>query len=249
VTSLGLSRRHSHLNSSSNKNSKASSRHKLPITTEISCRPTTSKRPNKVSERIFCLVCIFIRLPRSSRVAELEKSAGNSATGSFRMDMGLNVATGGTIVASSSNRGQQDHYGVFGIHYAIVRDVGPYKNLVRFTSSSFDPRGGFSGSPLLTKVRGVLEALQHVDLLVLNQQQKLAFWLNIYNTCIMHGTLQHGLTLLTLESCLHSKNKATITVSGQMSNALAIENFTLRQQPSSVEEFWGDVRSMWKNRR
>jgi hypothetical protein len=72
------------------------------------------------------------------------------------MDTGLNVATGGSIVASSSNRGQQDHYGVFGIQDAIVRDVGPYKDLVWFTSSSFDPRGGFSSSPLLTMHRGVL---------------------------------------------------------------------------------------------
>jgi hypothetical protein len=241
VTSLGLPPRHSHLNSSSsNKNSKASSRHELPITTEISCSPspTTSNKPNKLSERILkCLVCIFIRLLRSSRVAE---SAGSSATGSFRMDSALNVATGGSVVASSkerdTNRGQQDHYGIFGIPDAIVRDVGPYKNLVRFTSSSFDLRG-FSSSPLLTKLRGMLEALQRVDLRSLNRQQKLAFWLNVYNTCIMHGILQHGLPSSS-EKLLALKNKATINVSGQMFNALVIENFILRQ-PSSVKEgFW-----------
>ena len=111
-------------------------------------------QPNKLSERIVkCLVCIFIRLLRSSRVAELEKS-GNLARsgnlqGSFRIDTGLNV-TGS--VAKDKERGQQDHYGIFGIQDSIVRDIGPYKNLVRFTSSSFDSRG-FSSSPLLTKLR------------------------------------------------------------------------------------------------
>jgi hypothetical protein len=35
-------------------------------------------------------------------------------------------------------------------------------------------------------VREMLEALQKVDLRNLTHQQKLSFWLNIYNTCIMH---------------------------------------------------------------
>lgn len=195
-------------------------------------------QPNKLSERIVkCLVCIFIRLLRSSRVAELEKS-GNLARsgnlqGSFRIDTGLNV-TGS--VAKDKERGQQDHYGIFGILDSIVRDIGPYKNLVRFTSSSFDLRG-FSSSPLLTKLREMLEALQQVDLRFLTHQQKLAFWLNIYNTCIMHGILQHGLPSNS-EKLLALKNKGTINVSGQMFNALVVENFILRQPSSVKEEFW-----------
>ncbi|GJM97323.1 hypothetical protein PR202_ga14242 [Eleusine coracana subsp. coracana] len=221
---LGLPPRHSH--DSNNKNN-----NELPI---IKTRPGTTKvlQPNKLSERILkCLVCIFIRLLRSSRVAELdkEKSAGNSF--SFRIDTGLNVAT--SNVAKDKDRGQQDHYAIFAIQDAIVRDIGPYKNLVRFTSSSFDLRG-FSSSPLLTKLRGMLEALQQLDLRFLNHHQKLAFWLNIYNTCIMHGILQHGLPSNS-EKLLALKNKATINVSGQMFNALVIENFILRQ-PSSVKE-------------
>ncbi|KAK3148689.1 hypothetical protein QOZ80_3AG0207430 [Eleusine coracana subsp. coracana] len=224
---LGLPPRHSH--DSNNKNN-----NELPI---IKTRPGTTKvlQPNKLSERILkCLVCIFIRLLRSSRVAELdkEKSAGNSF--SFRIDTGLNVAT--SNVAKDKDRGQQDHYAIFAIQDAIVRDIGPYKNLVRFTSSSFDLRG-FSSSPLLTKLRGMLEALQQLDLRFLNHHQKLAFWLNIYNTCIMHGILQHGLPSNS-EKLLALKNKATINVSGQMFNALVIENFILRQPSSVKEEFW-----------
>ncbi|KAL6909608.1 hypothetical protein ACP4OV_001889 [Aristida adscensionis] len=197
-------------------------------------------QPNKLSERIVkCLVCIFIRLLRSSRAAELDKSGNLARSGnlqgsfSFRIDTGLNVAAG---VAKDKERGQQDHYGVFAIPDAIVRDIGPYKNLVRFTSSSFDLRG-FSSSPLLTKLREMLEALQQVDLRFLSHQQKLAFWLNIYNTCIMHGILQHGLPSNS-EKLLALKNKATINVSGQKFNALVIENFILRQPSSVKEEFW-----------
>ncbi|KAM3406844.1 hypothetical protein ACQJBY_000729 [Aegilops geniculata] len=215
------------------------------VTQEPPPPPPTAKRdeqskvqPNKLSERIVkCLAVIFIRLLRSSRAAEMEKS-GNLARsgnlqGSFRIDAALNVAAG---TAKEKDRGQQDHYGIFGIQDSMVRDIGPYKNLVRFTSSAFDLRG-FSSSPLLTKLREMLEALQQVDLSILTHQQKLAFWLNIYNTCIMHGILQHGLPS-NFEKLLALKNKATINVSGQKFNALVIENFILRQPSSVKEEFW-----------
>ena len=172
--------------------------HELPITKQIS--PTViaaAKRvrdqpqaqpPNKLSERIVkCLVCIFMRLLRSSRVSEMEKSGNLAAKGgSFRMDTGLVNAAANK---EKQERGQQDHYGIFGVQDAIVRDIGPYKNLVRFTSTSLDLLRGFSASPLLTKLREMLEALQQVDVRSLNHQQRLAFWLNIYNTCIMHVRL------------------------------------------------------------
>ncbi|XP_037452279.1 uncharacterized protein LOC119322845 isoform X1 [Triticum dicoccoides] len=215
------------------------------VTQEPSPPPTTATRdeqskaqPNKLSERIVkCLAVIFIRLLRSSRAAEMEKS-GNLARsgnlqGSFRIDAALNVAAG---AAKEKDRGQQDHYGIFRIQDSMVRDIGPYKNLVRFTSSAFDLRG-FSSSPLLTKLREMLEALQQVDLRFLTHRQKLAFWLNIYNTCIMHGILQHGLPSNS-EKLLALKNKATINVSGQKFNALVVENFILRQPSSVKEEFW-----------
>ncbi|XP_047044519.1 uncharacterized protein LOC124648874 [Lolium rigidum] len=196
----------------------------------------TKIQPNKLSERIVkCLAVIFIRLLRSSRTAEMEKSGNlaRNAQGSFRIDAALNVAAG---AAKEKERGQQDHYGIFAVQDSIVRDIGPYKNLVRFTSSAFDLRG-FSSSPLLTKLREMLEALQQVDLRFLTHQQKLAFWLNIYNTCIMHGILQHGLPSNS-EKLLALKNKATINVSGQKFNALVIENFILRQPSSVKEELW-----------
>ncbi|EMS49376.1 hypothetical protein TRIUR3_16869 [Triticum urartu] len=232
-------------NSHDKKQSNGADQKPLQVTQEPSPPPTTAKRdeqskaqPNKLSERIVkCLAVIFIRLLRSSRAAEMDKS-GNLARsgnlqGSFRIDAALNVAAG---AAKEKDRGQQDHYGIFGIQDSMVRDIGPYKNLVRFTSSAFDLRG-FSGSPLLTKLREMLEALQQVDLRFLTHQQKLAFWLNIYNTCIMHGILQHGLPSNS-EKLLALKNKATINVSGQKFNPLVIENFILRQPSSVKEEFW-----------
>nr|ACG25390.1 hypothetical protein [Zea mays] len=224
--------------------------HELPITkkspTVIAKRRARDQQqpPNKLSERILkCLVCIFMRLLRSSRASE--SAAGN--LGGFRMDMGL-VNLAAAAAAKEKERGQQDHYGIFGIQDSMVRDIGPYKNLVRFTTSAGSGSGsgsldlhllsrGFSASPLVSKLREMLEALQQVDVRSLNHHQRLAFWLNIYNTCIMHGILQHGLPSNS-DKLLALKNKATINVSGQTFNALVIENFILRQPSSVKQELW-----------
>lgn len=106
--------------------------------------------PNKLSENIMkCLNFVFIRLLRMSRVMELEKSGPVSRSlnstlnsRSFRVETGL------------SSR-QQDPYGVFDMEDSIPRDIGPYKNLVRFTASSMDPKciSSSSSIPLLKKLR------------------------------------------------------------------------------------------------
>ncbi|KAF0917960.1 hypothetical protein E2562_021673 [Oryza meyeriana var. granulata] len=244
---------HQHLMSINNKPPSPKRSSHLDSTNNEKKKKMVQQQPNKLSERILkCLICIFIRLLRSSRVTDLQDSNNRSSSsmqarsgqlqphqggGSFRIDTGLMMNKQQQQQQQPECRsGQQDHYGIFAIQDSIVRDIGPYKNLVSFTSSAFDLRG-FSTSPLLTKLRGMLEALQHVDLRFLTHHQKLAFWLNIYNTCIMHGILHNGLPSNS-EKLLALKNKATLNVSGQKLNALVIENFILRQPSSVKEEFW-----------
>ncbi|XP_012574015.1 uncharacterized protein [Cicer arietinum] len=89
---------------------------------------------------------------------------------------------------------QHDPYGIFNTEESIPRDIGPYKNLVIFTSSSMYPKfiSSPSSVPLLIKLRILMSNLQTVDLKGLTNQQKLAFWINLYNACIMHGFIQYG---------------------------------------------------------
>ncbi|XP_073008359.1 uncharacterized protein [Typha latifolia] len=195
-------------------------------------------QPNKLSERIMkCLICIFLRLIRTSRVVELEKS-GNLArssnsflrTGSFRADgcANLNIL---------QKVGQQDPYGIFEIEGSILRDLGPYKNLVRFTSSSLDFRCFSHSLPLLNKLRDLMNSLSEVDLRFLTHQQKLAFWINIYNICMMHGLLQHGLPS-SEEKVLALQNEVMLNIGGNKLNASAIEHFILRQPSNMTEASW-----------
>ena len=116
--------------------------------------------PNKLSENIMkCLNFIFVRLLRTSRAMELEKSgliirSMNTplSSRSFRVENTLNPKA--SLALQKESR-QQDPYGIFDMEESIPRDVGPYKNLVIFTSSSMDPKciSSSSSIPLLKKLR------------------------------------------------------------------------------------------------
>lgn len=169
-----------------------------------------------------CLNFIYIRLLRTSRAMEIEKlgttisrstqlnSSLNSR--SFRAETGLSSKPN---AMSQKESRQADPYGVFDLEDSIPRDIGPYKNLVRFTASSMDPKCIKSSSsvPLLKKLRyaqlptsrltsstmqnllftvfsvdfrELMAQLQRIDLGSLTTQQKQAFWINMYNACVMH---------------------------------------------------------------
>ncbi|XP_051153039.1 uncharacterized protein LOC127266723 [Andrographis paniculata] len=198
--------------------------------------------PNKLSENIMkCLIFIFVRLLRTSRVMELEKSGpiarSTNFSLSFRAETTSNLKT--SVMFQKDSR-QQDPYGVFDSEESIPRDIGPYKNLVRLTSTSMDLKCIQSSSsvPLLQKLKVLMDGLQKVDLRFLSHQQKLAFWINIYNACIMHGYLQYGVpTVFGPENLLSLMNKASLNISGNDINAQAIEHFILRKpQDSAVKE-------------
>ncbi|XP_020532512.1 uncharacterized protein LOC105628059 isoform X2 [Jatropha curcas] len=194
-------------------------------------------QPNKLSENIIkCLNFIYIRLLRTSRAMELEKSGPISRSlqnslisRSFRTDTTSNSKT--NLLLQKESR-QQDPYGIFNVEESIPRDIGPYKNLVIFTSSSMDPKciSSSSSIPLLRRV--LMDNLQTVDLRFLTYQQKLAFWINMYNACIMHGFLQYGVPSST-EKLLTLMNKATLDIGGNTINAQAIEQYILRKPTSS----------------
>lgn len=190
----------------------------------------TKWQPNKLSENIMkCLILIYVRLIRISRQSELEKSGPISrsmySSLSFRTETGMSLST--SLIKESK---QQDPYGIFDIEGAIPRDIGPYKNLVVFSSSCLDPKfvSNSSNNPLLQKLKGLFNSLQKVDLKSLTDQQKLAFWINIYNACIMHGFLKFSVPS-SPEKLLNLLNKATLNVGGKVVNAQAIERCILRK--------------------
>lgn len=86
---------------------------------------------------------------------ELEKSGAigrstHSSLSSRSLRSESNLKTSGLL---SKEAGQQDPYGIFEVEDSIPRDIGLYKNYVKFTSGSLDVKSISSSIPLLRKLR------------------------------------------------------------------------------------------------
>lgn len=119
--------------------------------------------PNKLAENIMkCLNFIYVRLLRTTRVMELEKSGPISRSTNFslssrrfRVDNATSSLSKSMNLVSCKDSRQQDPYGIFDIEASLARDIGPYKNLVIFTSSSMDSKciSSSSSVSLIQKLR------------------------------------------------------------------------------------------------
>ncbi|KAK6776625.1 hypothetical protein RDI58_027626 [Solanum bulbocastanum] len=168
--------------------------------------------PNKLSENIMkCLVFIFIRLLRTTRAMELEKSGpiasrSSNFSLSFRAHIEPNSKNNSTtsLLIQQKDSRQQDPYGIFDSEESIPRDIGPYKNL------AYDEQS--------TKCRFKIAELP-TEISILDQ----------------HGFLQYGLpSSSTPEKLLSLMNKATLNIGGNTINAHAIEHSILRKPVNSL---------------
>ncbi|KAJ4847047.1 hypothetical protein Tsubulata_017078 [Turnera subulata] len=157
--------------------------------------------PNKVSEDLVkCLSCIF------SRMYTLKDKAVESRGDNWRNE-------------------SWDPYGIFSEFNC--RDTGPYKNLCAIEATSIDLNRTTNAIFLIHRLKFLLGKLATVSFEGLNHQQKLAFWINTYNSCIMNAILEYGIPD-TPEMVVALMQKATVTVGGRLLNAITIEHFILR---------------------
>lgn len=165
--------------------------------------------PNKVSEDILkCLITIFSRMSLPKNTSDLETSP--SVSGSSE---------------SSEELGFQDPYNIcseFG-----RRDIGPYKHLHVVHASSIDPALVIRSQFLIQRLKLLFRRLTLVELSGLTHLQKLAFWINIYNSCMMNAFLEQGIPA-TPQMVVQLMTKAMINVGGQLLSAMTIEHFILR---------------------
>ncbi|KAL0350637.1 UNVERIFIED_CONTAM: hypothetical protein Sradi_4212900 [Sesamum radiatum] len=147
---------------------------------------------NRMSEDILkCLINIFVRLSSSKgKTMDFESFSPLSAKALSENNVESNF---------------RDPYCNFS--ELKKRDVGTYKHLYAIEARSVDLNRKTNASFLIRRLKILLDKLATVELDGLNHQQKLAFWINIYNSCIMN---------------------ATIKVGGHVLNALMIEHLILR---------------------
>ncbi|MQL82915.1 hypothetical protein Taro_015401 [Colocasia esculenta] len=172
--------------------------------------PDEESEPNKISEDLLkCLCDIFSRmnLPDNSG-AELDTCPSVSGSTNDSEDISF-----------------RDPYGVC-TEYG-KRDIGPYRQFQivegHLISSNLAAHSSFTAR----KLKLLLRKLATVDLQVLTHQQKLAFWINIYNSCMMNAFLENGIPS-TPQMVVSLMQKAMINVGGHLLSAMTIEHFILR---------------------
>lgn len=163
--------------------------------------------PNRISEdTVKCLSSILLRMSSTKyrRTAE-------------------NLPSLSTLVTEENN--YWDPYCIcseFG-----KRDIGPYKKLCQIEAGSINPNRTATSSFLRRKLKLLFGKLSAVNLQSLTHQEKLAFWINIYNSCMMNAFLEHGIPE-SPEMVVSLMQKATINVGGHLLNSITIEHFILR---------------------
>ncbi|KZV45202.1 hypothetical protein F511_11802 [Dorcoceras hygrometricum] len=159
--------------------------------------------PNKISESILkCLMNIFLRM---------SSNKGRSSTETF------------PCAESFAYLDHRDPYSIcsnFG-----KRDVGAYKHLLDI--DSINPNRTTISSFLVQRLKLLLGKLAAVDLKGLSHQGKLAFWINVYNSCMMNAFIEYGIPE-SPEMVVALMQRATVTVGGHVLNAMTIEHFILR---------------------
>ncbi|KAL8141143.1 hypothetical protein V2J09_007164 [Rumex salicifolius] len=163
--------------------------------------------PNVVSESIIkCLMTILLRMRRTKSKSTADQLP--SVYSSY----------------ASEIKEIQDPYGICS---ELRRDIGPYKSLCSVDVRSINSSQTASSLFLLRRLKILLEKLASVNLKGLNHQEKLAFWINVYNSCMMNAFIEQGIPE-SPETVVALMQKAKVNVGGQTLNAITIEHFILR---------------------
>ncbi|XP_074279289.1 uncharacterized protein LOC141604723 isoform X1 [Silene latifolia] len=174
-------------------------------------RKSGNESPNELSENILkCLLSIFSRMNKSRRTLSLE---------SF-----TSVTT-----SPSQSAGEPELLDPYKICSRFSeRDVGPYKNLYSVDARSINPKRTANCLFLIRRLKILIAKLGSLKLQRLTHQEKLAFWINIYNSCMMNTFLEHGIPETPETVVALMQKQATINVGGHQLGALTIEHFILR---------------------
>ncbi|KAK4434459.1 hypothetical protein Salat_0608700 [Sesamum alatum] len=167
--------------------------------------------PNKISESILtCLMKIFLRM----------SSKRNSSTTETLPAVPVLHSLDSLAYAECND--PYDLCSKFG-----KRNIGPYKHLVSIEASSINLNRTTISVFLVQRLKLLLQRLATADLKGLSHQEKLAFWINIYNSCMMNAFIAYGIPD-SPEMVVELMQKATVNVGGHVLNPITIEHFILR---------------------
>ncbi|KAI5078770.1 hypothetical protein GOP47_0006441 [Adiantum capillus-veneris] len=108
-------------------------------------------------------------------------------------------------------------------------DIGSYSSAAEVAWMTVGKEQLEYAADALRLFRSLVEQLSRVDATTLRHDEKLAFWINIYNALMMHAYLAYGVPKNDVKY-FALMQKAAYTVGGHFFNAMAIEHVLLRRK-------------------
>ncbi|KAH9550543.1 hypothetical protein CY35_10G077400 [Sphagnum magellanicum] len=185
----------------------------------IGLDPSSSRTPNALSEELLCcMAAIYCKLADPPLPTELSNSfspsyssSSSSATAATTMTT-MHESSSREFCNSneswSSTRWRSDNHNtspscdmdgcIFPDPYSVNEtgddnDVGPYSSMVEVPWICVDKERLAYAARALRNFRLMVEQLEKVDPGKMTQDEKLAFWINIYNALMMHAYLAYGI--------------------------------------------------------
>ncbi|XP_077222972.1 uncharacterized protein LOC143856589 isoform X2 [Tasmannia lanceolata] len=109
-------------------------------------------------------------------------------------------------------------------------DIGSYALAIEVSWMSVGKKQLEYASGTLRMFRSLVEQLANVNPTLLSRNEKLAFWINLYNALIMHAYLAYGVPKNELK-LFSLMQKAAYTVGGHSFNAASIKYAILKMKP------------------
>ncbi|CAM6017859.1 unnamed protein product [Sphagnum balticum] len=149
-----------------------------PDVVVIGLDPSSSRTPNALSEELLCcMAAIYCKLADPPLPTELSNSLSPSYSSSSSSATATTTTT--TTMHESSSRDDND--------------VGPYSSMVEVPWICVDKERLTYAARALRNFRLMVEQLEKVDPGKMTQDEKLAFWINVYNALMMHAYLAYGI--------------------------------------------------------
>ncbi|GLT97171.1 hypothetical protein SLE2022_147510 [Rubroshorea leprosula] len=191
--------------------------------------------PNLLSEEmVLRMRDIFLFLAESSKLSSSEciTSPSSSSLHSHLAHSlsSFSASPNMTSLSSSPSRGRtSDPYGVPG-KVDWTSTIGPYSTAIEVSWLSVGKKEVEYAAMALQRFRLLVQQLARVNPSHLCHNEKLAFWINLYNALIMHAYLAYGVPTNDIK-LFSLMQKAAYTVGGLSLSAADIEYAILKMKP------------------
>ncbi|XP_066167896.1 uncharacterized protein [Oryza sativa Japonica Group] len=198
--------------------------------------------PNKLSEEMVrCMRDIFLRLSDSSSEISPKGSSVNSISSTERLSgCTLTSVSDSSLMASvmQSPSVDSNHDSIDEVRYfdpynvngkEVRRDIGNYCSVAEVSWMYVGKEQLAYASEALKNFRNLVEQLSKVDPTCMTCAERLAFWINLYNTLIMHAYLAYGVPENDIK-LFSLMQKACYIVGGQSFSAAEIEFVILKMK-------------------